>query len=208
MNEQYAEYILAPAAAAHFTDRFEAGRNLRDWTNDTDLGRQMSALLADRSELERGVISTFLPSGLDESQLQEFKAGRNVDSRLTESWLAALIHSYVSDGLNRLAIFEEALGSASDPWIRGIDLPHFVVGNDICLFVSGNGDDHRLERILDRASTAWPGALGILTEAPWFNPPTLGEVIELSTLARLVASADRIVVGAYDGEGYLVWSRS
>jgi hypothetical protein len=73
--------------------------------------------------------------------------------------------------------------------------------------VSGSRlDRDGLANLMDLAADS-SGELMILTSSGRFDPSAARALVD-SDLVELVAGADAIVLGAYDGEGYVHWSRA
>jgi hypothetical protein len=66
----------------------------------------------------------------------------------------------------------------------------------------------KIERVVRRAETIYPPLIGVMAvvEAELLERWREDRVeLRREELSILAAQADRIVIGAYDGEGYLLW---
>ena len=107
--------------------------------------------------------------------------------------------------LDGVCFLENAVASASDPWLRkaksniatyGSEVYHVIASRDI-------GNQKIVETI--REASQIPVFIGAAGQAT--SESVAHKVVTAETLKHVAETAQLVFVGAYDGEGYLVWRR-
>lgn len=191
-------YVLGPEAYGYILECLDI------------IGKGLARAITTHVDLNRGTIETYLCPGLDRKAQLEFQRGGKAD-RDRFDFLADLAIQFLSAHSDGVCLLENALAGRSDPGLKSItgrlrfhqqDVYHVVLPEDI----KPSPDKPQLIANLRRAN-AWLvlGVFSRLDPAPaeWPQSPD----IDSETLIRLGAHADVIVVGAYDGESFLVWRR-
>jgi len=192
-------------------------------------GNALAAAALDVLPLAKGTITTYLPSGTPIRGLEDFRTGgklptpppsewssteRNDEILLmipipnTDDWLAKKVSEYLSEAENRVCIFEDALTRTGDPIVQKMDTKYATFGAEIYhLILSSDSDPAYIRKVLRRAKGI-PTFIGFFTE--WQASQPQGSPIGLSNgdIQALTVRANKVVVGAFDGESYLIWSRS
>lgn len=181
-------------------------------------------------DLESGKLSTFLPSGLTFEQVNQFCYGGKFPQPPAEQhktvrfWgrdlkavptpnafdeLISVIENYLKSGDSTFSIFENALASPSDPWLKHTEIHTLTCGPSIYHFLSPEQTSrHLIERTVNGSNSISPPLMGVLARFPkptgFHSEGSLG----LSELSKIAEQTEKLIVGAYDGEGYLIWSKS
>ncbi|MGI8588173.1 MAG: hypothetical protein ACR2M0_10875 [Chloroflexia bacterium] len=125
----------------------------------------------------------------------------------TELELANFIMAYLQRPGSRYAVFEHALAAPGDPWLRSSTLRYFSYRSELYIFLTKA--DANVATIIDtirRSSTyLFTGILTAPTAMPELHS---AETVTEDVLQTLALSSEHILVGAYDGEGELIWSRT
>ncbi len=216
MNEICAELHLGPEAISYIQERLANGKTLARY-------------LLQRPDLESGTVTTFLPSDVGKEAATQFKWGGKLrrdpatfvyhtepDGSTTrwepvpdtDPWLALLLQEFLRGTPEGICIFENSSALPRDPWLQSSDLQTLIFGDEVYHFVS-HRDAENEKRILEtiRGARSWL-FYGVATSSP--NP---GDVsLEAGTIGReflevCAQRAEKIVVGAYDGESHLIWSK-
>jgi hypothetical protein len=215
---QLKQYVLNTRAIAYI--RYALGE-----------GFSLAHLLLDRQDLEQGYVVTFLPENLSEEQLYDFRAGgkllvppdavlRTFDSlgraiRIepilsTLSHLVLLIHDYLRKECHGIAVFQDGMAEATDKWVTQNRNYRIMIaeGRIYHFLTTEDAEPAKIERVVRRAETIYPPLIGVMAvvEAELLERWREDRVeLRREELSILAAQADRIVIGAYDGEGYLLW---
>lgn len=109
-----------------------------------------------------------------------------------------------------ICFLENYLAEAHDPWLRGAKSRVITNGSEVyhALF-SADRDTHKIEATI-REWHNLPtsvGALGSLNEKASAQVAA-AKTITTGELAAFAETARSVFVGAYDGEGYVVWTSS
>lgn len=179
-------------------------------------GLQLGRLVNDRWSKDRGRIDAMAPPNTPIDRLNEFSVGgvlAGVGSRLVHGRtmsptpsanadLAQGIRKYVSDRANALVVIEDAEGYLTTPAGAGVQDIVRSIDRDIYAFISK--ELGALDDVIQSLQAAYslPFFNTIWAEVPHSvaNQPSEAELEDIAEHTR------RVVVGAYDGESYLVWT--
>jgi hypothetical protein len=178
--------------------------------------------------LAQGQIVTLLPPGVLPQSVDDFGTGgklpplpetewktaqsrgealRMIPVPNTDSWLVAKIKDHLGKAADHVCVFEDQFKQPKDPVVQKL-LTRYATFNDEVYHLLFQ-DDAEDQRILDtiRGAKGGPIFIGVLTT--WPLEPRVGGagVLSRAQLQTLAASAQKLFVGAYDGEGYLIWTR-
>jgi hypothetical protein len=176
--------------------------------------------------LEEGRAVTYLPPTASLDAIKRFKVGgiiapytrlqdevdtngyRIVQLQRTdvELKLANYILAYLRQRGWHYAIFEHALAEPSDPWLSQTSAKFFTYRSEVYIFLTSQ--DTNIDAIVTaiRAASTYrfTGILAAVTNLP--NIRT-GQEVQQDILRGLAETTKHIIVGAYDGEAEIMWSR-
>jgi hypothetical protein len=178
------------------------------------------ALYLQKIRLLTGHTWLFAPDGVPEENLFNFDDGwlntRSYDrqhgtiERYEEGWsgeryVMEFIASYLAQGSDRHLVFQDPNCVPGDPILSAPSAgPHFYCGYHVYPFASGPQPTD--QEVTAALSTGYPVTVGVLCQAA-VTLPNRGW-LDVDTLKQLAVGTDHILVGAYDMETYIVWSRS
>lgn len=184
-------------------------------------GLTFSRLLLGHLDLERGEAVTHLPPGVALAEAVKFDQGgklpyppsatreladgrRMVKVQTTRGHLARLL----AEGLavpGRVGLLENATASREDPWLHGLRVATVFVGQEVYHWLAGPVSAQAADEAIKRAQSPFQfvGALSSLA-AGHDSPADRGELAP-EMLHGLAEATRMIFVGAYDGEGYVIW---
>jgi hypothetical protein len=207
MTLQIEQTTLGPEGLAYLEEQLASGRGL-------------STRLLAHIKARRGLVRTWLPVGIDEKAkarlhtggvmpegvMYEITGGRMAEVLSLDDVLIDRIVRFLQERDNAVVVFEHALASASDPWITQARSRVLTSGDEVYhLLVRQDRDRHAIQAAI-REARAIPEFIGVMTETA--GPLASGHGEQLSA-ADLDALADRctdIICGAYDLEGFIVWT--
>jgi hypothetical protein len=191
-------------------------------------GKTLANYLIRTCNLERGKLITFLPTDTNEEAVKQFTTGgklkeeglkeeiikpegsklTKVPTPNTDLWLVSIIRSFLTTDVKRLCIFENALAKPSDPWLSSKKMPVFTFHEEVYHFLLGT--DAENEKIGETIRIATSHLfIGVMTSVPQETGFSLGGgEITSQELIGFAEKTEKIIVGAYDGEGYLIWRRA
>lgn len=178
-------------------------------------------------DLGPGTVTTYLPMNLDEGSILEFNSGgkmpsptstvRRRDERSvritpvpdTDAWLASRTHAYLQEQRQGLVILENALARPSDPSLVSHYANLAVYDEEVyhVLTIENSPDqDSVLSAIRFVKTHQFVGVFTSSDDRPGLRKagPVELTLEDLRDFARL---AEGIVVGAYDLEGQLIWTK-
>jgi hypothetical protein len=178
------------AAVAWIRARLESGNTL---------AKRLLAL-----PLDGGSVAATLPPDAPDTAFARFDAGGVTRRAATEPEVAELVAGYLRQGGGRCAVFEDALSRRGDPVLAKQGGRYAWVGDEVYHLLLPGDDRAQVTAALRRATSF--SFLGVLA-ASGGGELRAGQDLAPGALDALARAADHLLVGAYDGEGVLVWSR-
>jgi hypothetical protein len=191
-------------------------------------GNTLAEQVLKNMPLEAGQITTLLPAGtvlqskeefglggkLPAPPVSEWKGLQSGDETLlmipvphTDSWLATKVKDYLAQARDRVCVVEDAIRRPADASLHRLSTRRGIYKGEIYHLLFH--EDAQEERILEtiKAAKSVPTFIGVLSV--WRGDPLAIRIGILSPeqLQALAMNARRLFVGAYDGEGYLFWTR-
>ena len=210
----FSERTLGPSALDYIRERLGSGK--------TFAHHLMIAL-----DLEAGSAITYIPENVSDESAHEFRYGGKlptpdestwrrgpgtiiIPTPNTDDWLTTQIESFLKESSNRVCILEEGIAMATDPFWSKNDYrcqAASFVGDEVYYVVRSVETREQVREAVNWASSAWPGSLGALTTADPDDPVLINRDIDPERWPVLAARTKALIVGAYDAESYLVWTR-
>lgn len=181
--------------------------------------------------LKKGRVITFLPIEVSEEVAKQFELGGKLPvpppkahisftSEDGSKWrmapkpninlcLVEIIQKFLTKGQEHICIFEDALAKPSDPYMVSSTVPWLAFNDEVYYFLSWRDTDSRkIEQVIKEASNVYPPTIGAMISVPDSREFTFEErKITIDQLKILAERTEKIIIGAYDGEGYLIWSK-
>jgi len=175
-----------------------------------------------RLPLEEGVVRAYLPDTASEEAAQNFREGgvregifldelasyMALPKEEEDDSLTTLILEHLAKSDAPLVVFEDAAGSPEFPAWQSPKHQYFIFNSEVYHFL--NPQDVDLRRIHRTIWTAhvYP-FIGILTSRSTAEQE-IGDrqKVTADTLEKLANRTRHLVIGAYDLEGELIWSRT
>ncbi len=190
-------------------------------------GKTLAKCLLERPDLEQGKIVTFLPPSVSAEAAREFNWGGKFPTPPESEWMRGAdcvivpipgnydyldgrIKTFLRGGSGRFCIMEDFCSQPGDLCLADSRTPIATFGQDVYVFLpSGDFEQNTIEQAMGEANTNIAVEIGALTSLPdTTNFPFHGERdLSLDELRILAQRAETLFIGAYDGEGYLIWER-
>jgi hypothetical protein len=158
--------------------------------------------------LEEGSVISYIPEGSNPEGLSSFEHSITLSTGLSmkesQSRAVTFVSEFLSVHSKRYAIFE-TFARVGDNARSMKRLPYFTFNSEVYYFVSQeNGPEKILEAL--KFARHYPLICG-LTSLPQSQPPVKpSQALPTGVLEKFVTRTKHILVGAYDMEGYLIWS--
>jgi hypothetical protein len=166
------------------------------------LGRGLARSLSELP-VERGRVTTHLPANVSTENLSDFGSGGIASGEETQ-WLAGFISDFLAAQASRVCVLEHASAERSDS--KQPDVPFFTVGEDLFMFAHQTTPRETLLTITQKGH--WYPAIGTLSRLPADQPQLPERSEQTPALLRELAEAtDYMLIGAYDAEAWLIWTR-
>lgn len=212
------ERTLGPAAIDHIRKRLDTGKSFAN------------ALLV-TLPLERGSVITYLPSAVSDDDAERFSSGGKfpVDASKTQHytdsqgrrihlarvpddalpWAEARIRQHLESTGSAVCVIEDLIKEPTDRfWVTNppIHVVPTFVGDEVYYAAFASDSLEFLDQAMRHAGGAWPGVLAALTSIDANDPIAGDRAIEPHQWRGLAERTVGLIIGAYDAEGYLVWS--
>ncbi|MEO6391375.1 MAG: hypothetical protein ABIP75_05940 [Pyrinomonadaceae bacterium] len=193
-----------------------------------DDGGSLSKILARSLPLESGSISALLPEGFDQSAVHSLDTGGIIpvpdevmakESRRLESGgimvpkldtreeLEIIVRKFLQENKDGIVVFEDQTSEPTDPWLKNSGTRIFSYDQEVFHYLVPKDCDFP-ERINKTISAAggwrFVGTL-VLKDEISSKLQTTSAIATREDLERIAASISAVVVGAFDGESFLIW---
>ena len=160
-------------------------------------------------KFEQGGIRTFLPDDVIDRENLDFQSCVAEDTQAmfnaTHIKTADFITTYLSDHKNGIAVFE-TLASPHAPFLKKTKPQYFSNQQNVYLYlVNKNADVQQANQIIIGAR-GYP-CVGILSSLNGSEAIQPQQVVNDDFLQQLVVETEHIVIGAFDEDGFLFWSK-
>ncbi len=180
--------------------------------NQLHHGLQISQHLCNKDILNGHVISRLSTNDnielIQNLSSDEFNYGGIASLEGSLRCLTEFLMKFMSESPNRLCIFEDAGAEPSFTWVIR-DKPRIFTYNKEVYHVafSQQCTEEGLKHAIRTADSTWI-LIGVATSVPDIQE-WIGKVeLTNNDIQELAQRAEHIIVGAFDGEGYLIWSES
>ena len=133
----------------------------------------------------------------------------------TSKQLAAMVQEFLNRSDKRIGLFESAVAKPTDGFLstpNAKDLRVMTFQEDVYYLLKENDDREMIDKTLQYAKSYLVlGVLVHLTDKDKFlflDEDSLRKELTLDQLKVLANQTEKIIIGAYDGEGYLIWRRA
>jgi hypothetical protein len=181
----------------------------------------LSDELINMVNFDQGDFFTLLPNEINLERIYEFKMGGilpqyeeiynengssyqyipNIDNELSE-YIASLLHDSAST-----CIIDDVLREYNNPHLEYFRMKRLLLKHKNELYYKINADQanpHDIKKCLGKSTAFWH-SLCILTCASFDD---IDETLTLKKIKEICLKTYLIIVGAYDGEGYVFWERN
>jgi hypothetical protein len=210
------------------------GKEAIEWVRKTlTEGNTLSKYLLENINVDTGNVITFLPPEADIEKartqfewsvipmsprsewvwLKETHNGKHpvaIPVHRTVEPQVEIISKFLEADSNRLCVFEDMMMSPKDPvffketnvvWLFNEEIYHIVFSSEKHTF-------EQIRSAISHAASAWPHFVGTITAFPDLSQtrPFRKQLtnLELKTIAQ---NTQKLIIGAYDNDGYLIWSK-
>ncbi|MDP9477523.1 MAG: hypothetical protein M3R38_17870 [Actinomycetota bacterium] len=182
-----------------------------------EYGHSLSRGLRRLHDVKSGRVVARLPLGANTVGLEKFEWGGKKRaaspyperSPSAEEALASSIASFLAQGEGRVCVFENYLARRTDPWIARAKSRTLFFGDEVYHVVAGEHTGRDEVETAIREAKSPSIFVGTLSRLPLgYRLDAAGSELSEDLMRVLAEGAEEIVVGAYDGEGYLIWRKS
>jgi hypothetical protein len=178
------------------------------------LGRTLAKFLLETIDRSEGTVFTLSPRQLNPTELMEFEIGHVDTEGLasagaispilgSEKELAELI-SHLLREPQKFCFLENWLATPDDPWVRRAKSHIVTLGTEVYHVMSSA--ETRISEAIREASQipVFVGAIGNFS-INMGSSIMAGQTVTADSLKSFAETVECIFVGAYDGEGYVLW---
>ena len=190
-------------------------------------GNTLSKFILQSINLYRGSVHTFLPEYGNVKNIYNFEYGGIITERKPSIqdkkgegnaiWIRVdtivgpiidLIESYLAKKDN-VCVFDDALSKTSDHFLKHQESFFKIFEAEIYHILFSGANAKQIINAIDNVKSLWPPLIGVLTRYSASHINSLkckNETITSEQLLALAMNTSKIIVSAYDGEGYLIWN--
>lgn len=157
----------------------------------------------------QGVIFTYIPNGFnissfsDYSESIEFKLGRRVGLEF-EDMASEFIVEHLDRDPGNVAIFE-TFWNINDPIVSKQGHQFFLLRSTVYDFILGSDKNKPVKQYL-RDAQSYPTVIVLSTN--FYSGDFLQDMdFNENLLEKITRNIDSLIIGAFDGEGFLFWSK-
>lgn len=177
-------------------------------------GKTLSRAILAMHDLGKGEVYALLPPEVQADKLEDFKSSvfmslpgkrfKNADTCLV---LNRLIKDFLSDDDNNICIFEEHSFDADSPCVRSSDIMFFTFKKEVYYFLKVGSDNSLVNRTVRKSYNHWLFTVVMTSFFSEHGVLNNRGNLNIKKLFDLGRCATMIIAGAYDGDGYIVWSK-
>jgi hypothetical protein len=191
----YRETIFTEKAASFLMEYLNYGH---------ELDRQLLRLL----DIKSGGVAAYLPENTNQDYLYRFEYGGVASREESIACAVTVIAQFLDDATRGICILEDASFRPSDPVMARRDTPWVALNDEVYYYIIGKYvDPLKIRRAIVEAESLhfFVCVLSSLPESMDF--PVSDKTITAVDVEILAGRAEKFIVGAYDGEGYLIWHK-
>lgn len=174
-------------------------------------GRSLSRYLL-RHDIMGGDVITYFsrdvdPGAIQRLTMEEFNFGDRSSGDVPQQCLVEVLKKYLGSGKHRICVFENANAEPNYPYLSRMKSHLVTYGNEV-YHVVDNDDDEEILLTIQESGASW---LQIGMAGTWWHPGDNGSNVDAWTESDIEAiseGVEYIIIDAFDGEGYLIWSRA
>ena len=171
-------------------------------------GNTLAHFLLEELDLHSGRVVSFLPEDIAVEDANWFDNGGVCNGEVSLSHLVGGIQDFLRSDSDRCVIFENGLARPADPCVKGFNTRMFTFGNELYhLLTQEDLDEERIQQSISCSMSAGLhiGAMSSLSAAS--RSPKQLESVGLDDLRCWAKATNKVIVSAYDDEGYLIWTK-
>lgn len=216
----YREIALGLEANAYMQKRMADGKTLAKYLlqrSDLSIGRVMTFVPPD-VEVKKGELINFehgqlLPEPPPETHMRQLEDDGSITRIVpipnTNALLTQMIQGFLMKRSGHICIMEEGVFERSSPCVASFTVPWLASDEKLYYILTCTNSEDEIEQVIKKAHNFYPGLIGVMTSLPEGHHLALeAKKITPEELKLLAERAEKIILGAYDGEGYLIWSKS
>jgi hypothetical protein len=171
-------------------------------------GNRLSSLLLNLP-LQQGLVRTFLPTQVARERLLKFDVGGLAKRNQTEPNLRNVVAAHLHEPDAPIAAFEDHLARPGDPVLDKLSVPFFTYNDEVYYFLTKR---HTTDELITKAIRTALSYLFVCALVKYGTDDMFAiedrQPMTHRNLEVLASNMTTIVVGAYDGEAYVFWSRT
>jgi hypothetical protein len=189
-------------------------------------GNTLAREILAKTDLSGGDLTTLLPANVDKEKIYDFRSGGKIPMADESQWVrrpgmlaipltdisiypAAVVAQFLKEDPYHFCICEDSLAEPTDLWITKSTLRIYTFNKEVYAILLPT--DNRRSKILEtirsgRTSQLFIAAMTSMSQNDLILQDSRGmfSQVQLSYFAHHIQA---LVIGAYDGEGYLIWKR-
>jgi len=180
-----------------------------------DCGNTLSKFILEFVDLKKYSFFTFLPLEADLTRLYEFtyggiipaqkcegKEGGQKSIRTTTSEICSYVQGYIKENHNNCAVFEDVISFPTDLCLKNSEF--FSFRKEVYYLIDNKSENlNKVDLVLLKSSQVWH-TLFLLTKC---SDKISSRIFSEEQIKNFCINSAYIILGAYDGEGY-IWGEA
>ena len=171
-------------------------------------GNTFAAFILKRFKLENGKVITFLPEDVDAGNITDFSdsVADNYQRMCGETHdkINNFVLAYLSQERNNVAIFEDHFSPDAD-YIQEERVQFFSCGQEVYRYLTSSDLNEAKIAHTVGGARGYP-FIAALTSFPDSETIQVHAAVSDDYLQRLTAEIDYLIIGAFDQDGFLIWT--
>lgn len=201
----------------------ELDSRARDFVKaELDVGGPLAKRILEAGILEHGALSTFVDSSVSSDLYAWTSGGKLLQPEPSSGWKIPggvvvkvmtadtwIVETLLSESAGRgstAVISEDVTSRRTDSWQNAARRTHVFVGDQVLNVVLLSEGAAAILRSMQTASSSWY-ALSVWTSAPVRHPADDPADWSDAEVTAVIANAEFVMLGAYDGESWVLWRR-
>ncbi len=170
-------------------------------------GLTIATLATDSNDFAYGQCISFLPRGIDAGTMTNYSYGGIASSQASRKALVQFLKGLDERYHHSLIVFENRYARPEDPFLRRCRSRVIAIGEEVYHVADTNDSEDSLLTALTESAAAIETGIMIFALSEEEKRSFLSNP-SFKGIGPLVLKCIGIAVGAYDGEGYIIWLKA
>lgn len=187
------------------------------WYDHVKCGLSLSARILEKINFFEGRLFTLLPDTANFLKLNSFNTGilpslgKDTSGKFVNAWkvptldeeLSEFIYQFLEKDREHAVVFEHALARPHNQSIKDLDAELAIRGNEVYYGMHSGTSKSIIHDAIADTDQVWHFLVVLTHDIDKIGPTLTDEEVN-----QIINNTSCIIIGAYDGEGYLFWEKN